>query len=69
MYLHKYPFTPPLDELVQQQADISEDEPTNIEAKEFGSVTGAKFKANLGLVGMSKSRIFDLASNLIYRKD
>jgi hypothetical protein len=41
--LDKNPFTPSLDEFVQEHSDVSQDEATDIKAKEFGSVPSTQF--------------------------
>jgi hypothetical protein len=62
---NKNPFTPPLDELVQKHPDVSKDETTDVEAKEFGGVASAQLETYLGLVCVSKTRVLNLTCDLI----
>jgi hypothetical protein len=62
---YKNPFTPSLDELVQEHSNVCQHEATDVEAKELGSMTGTELEADLSLVGMSKPGIFNLTCYLI----
>lgn len=61
----QHPFTPSLNELVHQHAQVRENKPADVEAKKFGSVPRAKLKTHLCFVCMSQSGILDLSSYLI----
>lgn len=64
---HSYhnPLTTPLDELVQQQGQVLQDKPADVEGKELGSVPSAELEADLRLVCMPEPRILHLAGNLV----
>ncbi len=63
---HQNPLTPPLNKLVQKYAHVCQDEAADVEAEELGSMSGAQFKTNLCFVSVTKSRVLNLACDLIY---
>lgn len=65
--LDEHPLTSPFDKFVQKHADIVQNKATDIKTKKLGCMTRAKLEADLRLVRMSKARVLNLASNLIFR--
>jgi hypothetical protein len=63
------PLRASLDELVHQQAQVGQDEATNVESEELGRVADAEFKADVRLRRMLEARVFDLTGDLIYVKE
>lgn len=63
---HQHPLAPTLDKFVQQDGQVRQNEATDVESKELGGVTRAKFQPDLSLVRMPQARVFDLACDLIY---
>ena len=61
----QYPFGPPFDEFVEHDADIIDDESTDVESEKLGCVLNAELKPKVRLRRMLQSRIFDLSSNVI----
>lgn len=59
--LGKDPLGAPLDKLVNQHANVREQEPADVEAKELCRVTCAEFEADVRRGRMFESWIFDLA--------
>jgi len=59
------PFTPPLDEFVEHHPNIAKRKPTDIKAKELGSITRTQFQANVCLGRTLQAWILDLPCNLI----
>lgn len=62
---HQHPLTTPLDELVQQQGQVLQDKPADVEGKELGSVPSTELEPDLRLVCVSEAWILHLASNLV----
>ena len=63
----QYPLTPSFDVLIEHDADICQDEPTDNEAKEFRCVSGAQLESDMDWRGMPQSWIFHLTDDLIYK--
>ena len=62
----QHPLTPSFDVLIEHDADICQDEPTNNEAEELRCVSGAQFESDMYWRGMPQSWIFHLTDDLIY---
>lgn len=62
---HEHPLTAPLDELVQQQGQILQDKPADVEGEELGSVPSTELEPDLRFVCVSKAWVLHLASNLV----
>lgn len=63
--LDHHPLTSSLDELIHQKSDIVHHETNDIETKELRGMTRAKFQADLCLICMLETWVFDLAGNLV----
>lgn len=63
--LRERPLCASLDELVHQQAQVSQDEAAHEESKELRRMANAELEANVRLRRVLEARIFDLASDLI----
>jgi hypothetical protein len=59
------PFASSFEELVQQQAEVGQDESANVKAKELSGVPGAELQADLSLVRKPQTGVVDLPCNLI----
>jgi hypothetical protein len=59
------PFATPLQELIQQHSHIAHHKSDDIERKELCCVPHTQFQAHQRLRGALKSRIDDLASNVV----
>lgn len=59
------PLAPPLDEFVQEEAQVGQHKTTDEEAKKLSRMSCAQLEANLCLVGMPKAWIFNLACDLV----
>lgn len=63
--LRHHPLTSPLDILIEKSADIVHHEAADVEAEKLSSMASAELKAYLGFIGMTKSGVFHLSSNLV----
>lgn len=61
------PLRSPLNELVHQQSQIRQNEPTDVESEELRSVADAQLETNVRLRRVLEARIFDLASDLVWK--
>lgn len=63
--LSERPLRASFDELVHQQAQVSQNEATHEEREELCRMTNAQLEADVRLRRVLEARIFDLASDLI----
>jgi hypothetical protein len=67
-HLALYPLARPFYKLVQHHGHIGQHKTTYVKAKKLGCVPSAEFQTNLCLIGMSQSRVVDLAGDLVCRE-
>jgi hypothetical protein len=66
--LSERPLRPPLDKLIHQQSQVSQNEATHKEREELRCMPNTQLEAYVRLRRVLQARIFDLASDLVCRK-
>lgn len=64
--LDKHPLTSPLDKLVQQHGQVLQNEPADVERKELRGVPRAELEADLRLILVPETGVFNLSGDLVW---